>query len=77
MSLYTYRWIPEQEEPEIIVGMEHVCADWSILADWAEKRSFPLKGHLLTSPYRGKNKHEFTPLPPLAAIERRLWTLIA
>lgn len=56
MSLYTYKWLPEQEEPDIVVGMEHVCADWDRLMDWAQERSFFLSDRLLKSPYRGENK---------------------
>lgn len=57
MSLYTYRWLPEQDEPDIIAGMDHMCADFDKIMEWAGERSFSLNDGLLSSPYRGETPY--------------------
>lgn len=54
MSLYTYRWLPEQDEPAIVAGMQHMCVDFDRVMDWAADRSFSLNERLLKSPYQGE-----------------------
>ena len=54
MSLYTYRWKEDQDEPAIVAGMKHICVDFNNIMDWAKKRSFSLNDRLLQSPYRGE-----------------------
>lgn len=55
MSLYTYRWLPEQDEPDIIAGMQHMCVDFDRVMGWAADRSFSLNELLLQSPYQGEH----------------------
>ncbi|SPN99265.1 uncharacterized protein DNG_02302 [Cephalotrichum gorgonifer] len=52
LALYTYEWLPEQDEPNIIAGMQHVCVDFNKVMDWARKRSFSIYDGLLQNPYR-------------------------
>lgn len=58
MSLYTYRWLPEQDEPDIIAGMEHMCVDFDKVMEWSKERSFSINDGLLQSPYRGNPSHD-------------------
>lgn len=54
MALYTYKWLPEVDEPYIIAGKQHMCADFDRIMDWASERSFSLNDKLLQNPYRGE-----------------------
>ena len=54
MALYTYEWLPEQDEPNVVAGMQHVCVDFTRVMEWAEERSYSIYDGLLQSPYRGE-----------------------
>ena len=54
MSLYTYKWLPEQDEPKVITGMQHICVDFNKIMEWAKERSFSIYDGLRQSPYRGE-----------------------
>ena len=51
LSLYSFMWRDNQEQPKPLALMDHMCVDWDNLLNWATERSFSLYGGLLTNEF--------------------------